>query len=71
MTTFKERKTERTQTYNSRHGRKTGDLVEIAEVKWFYATQSDSAQAREEQRKRDEETANLIGEVNKYYVDEG
>lgn len=71
MMTFKQRKEERTKAYNARYGVKTGDLREIAEVKYFYATQSDGAQAREEQRACDQAISNVVGELYKYYFDEG
>ena len=65
--TYLERKAERTAKFNAAKGRKTGNLEEIADVKRFYATESDSAQHRIEQEKRVVESANLIGEVYKYY----
>jgi hypothetical protein len=70
MSEYTERKAQRTADFNAKQGvsgRKTGSLVEIAGVKLFYQTESDSAQARIEQEKIEVESKNLIGSVYKYY----
>jgi hypothetical protein len=70
MSAYQERKAQRTAEFNAKQGVKgvkTGSLAEIADVKRFYQTESDSAQARIEQEKAEVDSMNLVGEVFKYY----
>ena len=70
MSTYAERKAARTNNFLVNQGKKTGSLVEIEDVKRFYQTESDSAQARIEAEENEILSANLIGEVNKYYTND-
>ena len=71
MTTYAERKIERTELYLRRLGRKTGSLEELAAVKLFYQTDAPEAQDALAKEKAERAYLEMRGSVNQYYVDEG